>query len=566
MRPSLDFKAPLAQLQLRAAAELEARARARAADRDSRSSIAARAEKSLHAFFTDFAWPVLYPGVRFEDNWHIHAICEHLEAVSAGQIKKLCISMPFRMLKSSIVSQAWPAWEWIPRSWLQYLTASYQKDLATRDAVYSRRIIESTNYQYWFGDRFAMTTDQNVKQRYENDHGGHRIVTSTDSSGTGFGGHRRIIDDPVGARQADSAVALDASIEFWKGTMATRANDPANDAVVIVHQRLNERDLTGYVLAEESGWDHLVLPMRYSREFAKTTSIGFHDPRTVEGELLHPARVPESTVKDLVKTLGQYHADAQLDQRPMPRGGIIFKRDNWKFYKVLPALDEKILSIDATFKSTAGSDFVAIHVWGRKGANKYLLRRLKERMGFAATVAAVKSMHAIHHDAIAVLIEDKANGPAVIETLTSEIPAVFAVNPQGGKLARAYAMQPEHEAGNIWLPDPSIEPEIEVFLSEATTFDGLGTKHDDEVDAMTQAVNWWRMRLGATGLLDYMQQEADREAAARPKTNGASVHYGEHESGGDNPAMNGPYAAPLPSPDEQIAAMLETPAWDQRAA
>lgn len=472
--------------------------------------LAESAAKDLHLFVREFAWPVLWPGTEFKDNWHIHAICEHLQAVTSGQIKKLVINMPFRMLKSTVVSQAWPAWEWIEKAWLAYLTASYSKDVATRDAVDTRRIIESERYQAAWSDRFTMTSDQNVKTRYENDKRGMRIVTSTDSGATGFGGHRRIIDDPISAKDADSAAAINSSIEFWKGTMATRGNDPATDAIVLVHQRVNEKDLTGYVLAEEEGWDHLVLPMRFDPEKTKTTSLGFVDPRKVAGELLHPERVNEAATRELEKALGAYHTSAQLNQDPSPRGGIIFMRKNYKFYtaETKPVKFEDLsLSVDCTFKDVISSDYVAIQAWGRVGTNKYLLHRVREQMGFAATVVAVRAVKKLFPTAIAVLIEDKANGSAVIETLSAEIAGVVAIQPEGGKAARAYAMQPEHEQGCIWLPDPSLDPEIEVFLTESSGFDGLGTKHDDEVDAMTQYVNWCRMRRGM-GLFDWMRQQA----------------------------------------------------------
>lgn len=442
------------------------------------------------------------------DNWHIHSICEHLEAVRDGQIKKLIINMPFRLLKSTIVSQAFPAWEWVTKPSLQYLTASYSRDVATRDAVNSRRIIESDKYQAHFKAAFKMTSDQNVKTRYENNHAGTRTVTSTDGAGTGFGGNRRIIDDPLSARQADSIPAVEASVEWWKGTMSTRANDPLNDAVVVVHQRINERDLTGYLIAEEEGWDHLVLPMRYEPEYRKTTSIRFNDPRTVAGELLHPDRLPEKIVAAMEKSLGEYHANAQLQQRPDSRSGNIFNRNLWQFYKALPDIEETIISVDCTFKDLQTSDYVAIQAWGRKGANKYLLYRLRERLGFAATVQAVRTVKARYPKAIAVLIEDKANGSAVIETLKKEISGIIAIQPEGGKVARAYAIQPEQEAGNLHLPDPSIDSGIEVFLSEVSHFP-TPTINDDEVDAMTQAINWWRNRnsSGADSLFEHMKRQ-----------------------------------------------------------
>ena len=468
-----------------------------------------RAEKSLHYFFKRFAWPALQPATPFKDNWHIQAICEHLEAIKSGEIKKLLVNMPFRMLKSSIISHAFPAWDWIDNPSRQFLTASYAKDIATRDAVDSRRIIESADYQRAFGDRFMMTGDQNVKGRYENDKRGMRTVTSTDGAGTGFGGDIRIVDDPVSAKEADSALALAHSIEWWKGTMATRANDPSTGAAIVVHQRLNPNDLTGYLLAEEEGWEHLVLPFRYDPALRKTTSIGFSDPRTIEGELIHPARIDEKNAQALEKSIGSYHRSAQLQQNPEPRGGIIFNRSKWQYYRELPELDEITISVDCTFKDIQSSDFVAIQVWGNKGANDYLIKRTKERLGFAATVLAVRSIKALYPDAVAVLIEDKANGSAVIETLSGEIAGILAIQPEGGKVARAYAAQPAQEAGNVWLPDPSIDADIETFLTEVSSFPN--SVNDDETDAMTQYLNWRRVRGKTMGLVEYMKQQVEEK-------------------------------------------------------
>jgi predicted phage terminase large subunit-like protein len=473
--------------------------------------------RSFHHFFRHFAWPALLPNVVFVDNWHIHAICEHLEAVKRREIRKLVINMPFRQLKSTLVSQAFMAWDWIDDPSTQYLTASYAKDLATRDAVASRTIVESPRYRQAFGDAFRMASDQNVKTRYENDKGGGRVTTSTDASATGFGGNVRIVDDPVNPRHADSPAHVQAGVEWWKGVISTRANDPMRDVIMLVQQRLNENDTTGHVLKNERGWEHLVLPMRYEPKFAaKPTSIGWKDPRTVEGELMMPARLDDATVVDIEKAIGSYHTNAQLQQRPEPRGGIIFQRSHYRFWKALPELDEVVISVDCTFKALQTSDFVAIQAWGNRGANKYLLKRVKERMTFAGTCDAVRSMHALfENECIAVLIEDKANGSAVIETLTGSVPGVIAVNPDGGKAARAYAMQPEHEAGNIWLPDPEVDATIETFVSASSSFTGAEGGDDDEVDAMTQYVNWRRVRDKSNGLSDLLRAQAEAMEAAR---------------------------------------------------
>lgn len=503
--------------------------------------VAERAAKSFAVFFKEFAWPVLEPSTKFIDNWHIDALCEHLEAVTHGDIHRLLVNIPYRQLKSRIISQAWPVWEWVEMPSTQFLTASYARDLAIRDAVDSRRIIEDPTFQECYGDRFQMTSDQNVKSRYENDKRGMRTITATDAAATGFGGNRIIVDDPISALDADNEIARKRAIEWWKGTVATRFNNPKEDAAVIVQQRLNELDLSGYLLQNHPGeWEHLVFPMRYEPTrpvyvMGKLTEvptkdiktcIGYTDPRhdkpiqeltingakVYHGELLNPKRLDENTVAQMERDLGAYHTAAQLQQRPNPRGGIIFQRAHWKFYRELPArFDEIILSVDCAFKDTKTSDYVAIQVWGRIAAEYYLIKRTRERMGFGATVTAVRATKALYKKAVAVLVEDKANGSAVIETIKKDVPGTLPIEPEGGKVARAYAVQPTHEAGNIWLPDPSVMPDVEVFLTEVSSFPNA--PHDDETDAFTQAINWFKNRVTGTGILDYYAKQLAEQKA-----------------------------------------------------
>lgn len=464
-------------------------------------------EKSLLAFLKDFAWPVLQPGNPFSGNWHVDAICQHLEAINSGEIKKLVISMPFRCLKSTIVSQTFPAWSWISKPHIQFLTASYARDLAIRDAVESRRIVESPEYQAAWGDRFKIVSDQNVKSRYQNNFGGQRFITSTDSAATGFGGNVRIIDDPLSAKDSDSELARTTCVEWWKSTIATRGNNPATDAVIVVHQRTHVNDLTGYLLAEETGWEHLILPMRYEKILTKTTSLGFVDPRKEDGELLHPARLPEKTVSDLEKSLGVYHTESQLQQSPSQRGGTIFERKFWNFYETLPAgLSSPYISVDCAFKDLETSDYVAIQVWAKSGSSRYLLHRVKAKLSFSKTVLALESVIALYPNYQAILVESAANGFAVIDTITKKYRSVIGIKPDGGKTARAYACSPELEAGNLFLPHPTIHPDIEVFLNEVTTFPG--SKNDDEVDAMSQALNYIRAHESGIGIFEYYKEKA----------------------------------------------------------
>lgn len=457
---------------------------------------AERARRSFQYFFEHFAWPVLQPATVYRDNWHIGVICDHVAAVKSGQIRKLLVNMPFRMLKSSIISQAFQAWDWIDNPSRQYLTASYAKDVATRDAVDTRRIIESPKYQACFGVRYKLTTDQNVKQRYENDKRGTRIITSTEAAGTGFGGDIRLVDDPVSAKEATSPLALKASIEWWKGTMATRANDPGDIRAIVVHQRMHVSDLTGYLLENEQGWEHLVLPFRFDSARVKTTSLGFMDPRKVDGELIHPARVPEEAARDLETTLGSYHANAQLQQNPAPREGGLIKgawlANRWRLLPLRGGSTSEVIRVvqswDTAKKVQEMHDYSVCTTWFETRSHYILADVLRERMEFPALKRAVLAQNA-KWSPDAVLIEDAASGTSLIQQLREETSLpVIPITPTMQKELRLEATAPLFESGRVILPEAA--PWLSDYETELTTIPMA--EHDDQGDSTSQFLNWAR--------------------------------------------------------------------------
>jgi predicted phage terminase large subunit-like protein len=191
---------------------------------------------------------------------------------------------------------------------------------------------------------------------------------------------------------------------------------------------------------------------------------------------------------------------ALYQQRPTAQEGGTIKRV-WlnQFYKALPdKMDEYIQSWDLTFKETKGTDFVVGQVWGRKGASFYLVDQVRDRMDFPTTCTAIQSMTSKHPRAYSKLVEDKANGPAVISSMKQKVTGLIPIEPNGSKEARASAVSPLFEAGNIWLPDPSIKPWVHDYIEELCTFpNGM---HDDQVDATTQALN--RLQSGASTMLE----------------------------------------------------------------
>lgn len=453
---------------------------------------AEKARRKLHFFLQHYAWPVIQPGTKFVDNWHIGAICEHLEAIKEGQITRLIINIPFRLLKSTIVSQAFPAWEWIDSPSLEYLTASYSKDLATRDAVESRRIIESDKYSRSFGESFKMTSDQNVKTRYENDKRGKRTVSSTESAATGFGGNRILWDDPLSAKEASSEPARVAAIDWWKGTASTRLNNPMEDAVVIVHQRLHKDDPTGWLLAEDrDNWVHLVLPMRYEKAYSIPTKLGFVDPRTEEGELLCPERLDEKAVQTIEKDLGSYHTAAQLQQRPSSIGGNRIKLAWFPRYRTAPDRKQAIRVVqswDTAKKVNEMNDYSVCSTWMETQAGYYLLHLYRKKMTFPELKRTSVSLYE-EWLPNAVLIEDKASGTSLIQVLREEtrIP-VIPIEPDGSKEFRMEKAEPTMEAGLVWLPESA--PWMPDFVTELESFPDVA--HDDQVDSVDQFINWAR--------------------------------------------------------------------------
>jgi predicted phage terminase large subunit-like protein len=472
-----------------------------------------RASRSLREFVRQ-AFAVIEPSTPFVPGWHIDAIIEHLEAITFGQIRNLLINVPPRHMKSLLVSVLWPAWEWIRFPERRFLYSSYAAQLSIRDSVKCRRLIESPWYQERWGDRFALTGDQNTKGRFENDRSGYRLSTSVGGAATGEGGDRVVCDDPHNVQEAESDSVRKATLDWWDIVMSTRVNDPRSAAKVVVMQRCHQRDLSGHLL-EQGGWEHLCLPAEYEKPGC-STSVGWSDPRTEQSELLWPERFGPEELESLKRSLGSYAAAGQLQQRPSPAGGGIFKRHWFRYFQPrganlppvvvslpdgtqmsIPAIEaphqvnETIQSWDCAFKDLDTSDYVVGQVWGRLGPSFFLGDQVRARMDCPTTVHSVRQLTAKWPGTIAKLIEDKANGSAVIQMLAREIPGLLPVNPEGGKVARAAAVSPLVEAGNIFLLHPLYAPWVNDFIEECAAFPNGA--HDDQVDAMTQALLRWHM-------------------------------------------------------------------------
>jgi predicted phage terminase large subunit-like protein len=348
--------------------------------------------------------------------------------------------------------------------------------------------------------------------------------TGMQATATGLGGDVLIFDDPLNPEQAVSQPERDAVNLRFDATFRSRINDPATGVKVIIMQRLHELDLTGHVLArEESRWLHLCLPAIAHKDENWPFPSGAETHRQKAGDLLWPQRLPQTFLDSQKIGMGSWAFNGQYQQSPAPLDGGIIKRQWVRYYRQLPEkFDFMVQSWDCTFSGGNDNDFVAGQVWARSGGKYYLLPyRTYDRLDFGPTMAAIKSCHAKFPRAHAILIEDKANGPAIISELQKEVGGIIAVNPEGGKIARAQAMAPLWEAGSIELPDPQIfdVPWVEDYLHNICAFPKAA--HDDDVDATSQALIYMRTRLGG-GIVDFYRQQATGQI---PPHNAAPSHY-----------------------------------------
>lgn len=479
--------------------------------------------EALSASFPDFvreAWPALKPEDDYLHNWHIDAICEHLEAVSRGEITRLQVWVPPVCMKTLLVSVMWPAWEWTFAPKTRYWTASYSEPFSGLIAGWSRSLILSDWYQARWGAKFRFTS-QSLLQ-FANDKGGTRLATSPEGKGTGLHGHRILIDDPIKPDDAEatSRAVLESTNRWWDSTVASRGigNDFAR---VIVMQRLHENDLAGHALSKEH-YEVLCLPERHEQAHPFAWR---KDPRS-EGELLWPDFRDEAHSTALASQMATHRAAGQMQQRPAAREGEILKRHWWRFYDPKLFRDEKLAerrpkfrtvvqSVDTPLKDKESNDLVAIQAWGAVKADKYLLDIRKGHMNFSQAKRAILEQaryvrKLIPHARHVILIENAGYGVELIQELKSEISGVLKISrgADGDKILRAEAASADLESGNCYLPgfrmgqdefsmpdEARCPADVVDFIDSCAIFPN--GRNDDDVDAWSQCMNWLRSRTTA---------------------------------------------------------------------
>ena len=468
--------------------------------------------RSLKRFVVAF-WHIIEPSP-FVDGWVVDAICDHLSALTRGDIRFLLINVPPRHSKSTICSVLWPVWCWLQKPEDRFLCASYSLDLAIRDNLKKRNLIDSPWFQSLYGKdfnltadttsfqverKFSLTAEQNAKRFFTNDKLGYQLATSVGITTTGQGGSKLLIDDPHSAMEAHSEADRISAANWFRETWSNRMNDAAKDVMIVIGQRIHEEDISGIILKERTDWIHLNLPAEYEPANKCVTIFGWSDPRTEEGELLWPERFSQETLNRYKRDLGSMGFAAQYQQRPVPSGGGQFKKSWLRYFtqdeqaytleepdtrkRFLLNLCHLFVTVDLAISQKQTADYTVIAVWAVTPDRELLLiDRLRDRFDNPEQQKQLQLIYQRYHPDY-ISIENVAYQLAIIQQLRRLGVPIREYKPVKDKVSRASTASVFYEGGRVYHPKgvswlQEWEDELLMFPMGA---------HDDQVDTLSIA-------------------------------------------------------------------------------
>lgn len=346
---------------------------------------------------TAYLWDITDPGEPLVGGWAMDAIAEHLEACEADDIRRLLITVPPGFSKSSLTNVFFPLKVWIKAPHTRFIKASYEEGIPERDNDKCRNIIGHEKWQRYWGDKFQLT-HPDTKSRFENDKTGWQMATSVGAKLIGHRGNYILIDDPNDPSvEHQSGAKRVTAVRWFRETVPTRLNNTARDKIIVIQQRLHMEDVAGTALSlTHEDYVHLNIPMEYeprlyinafkfdkedndrdrivtmfddeAREAVREDPycLFWQDPRTSEGELAWPERFPANDLKKMKKTLGSTMWAAQMQQRPIPRGGNIIKLEDWKTWEkdAYPKMEFILAVLDTAYTEETENDPAGLIIWG----------------------------------------------------------------------------------------------------------------------------------------------------------------------------------------------------------
>lgn len=450
------------------------------------------ASRTHFSLFLRRVMATVSPGVRYTHNWHVDAIAEHLAAAASGQLPRLIINLPPRMLKSTIISVAWPAWLLGHTPTERLMVASYAQALSLKHSTDCRAVMEAPWYRALF-PATQLCRDQNEKEKFATTARGYRRAVSVGGAAIGEGGNVLIVDDPINPLQASHRPQRDAVNAWFDHTWATRLDDKQTGAMVVVMQRLHTEDLSGYLL-QKGGWEQLCLPAIAPRPMQ--VAIGNFAYMRAEAEPLHAAREPMAVLERLQRDIGSANFAAQYQQAPVCQAGNVVA-PHW-FPRValedIPREGGCVQSWDTGIKAGAQHDASACATFMVRDGVHVLVDMRVVRKEYPELKRLIVS-HAERFLAEAVLMEDKGSGQSLLQDLRRETDLpLIAVMPKADKLTRLIRVTPLMEAGKMALPVTA--PWLAALEEELFSFPD--SVHDDQVDAVSQYLNWQMTRNGAS--------------------------------------------------------------------
>lgn len=426
------------------------------------------------------------PGTKYHYNWHINLIADKLRQIEQGQIKRLIINIPPRYLKSICVSVAWPAWLMGHNPSCKIMTASYSQSLSNKHSQDCRFLMSSPWYQGLF-PKTIIQRGENKKEKFVTTQRGFRFATSTGGTATGEGGDYLIIDDPQNPNKINSKKYLHSTIEWFEQTFASRLNNKKTGAIVLVMQRLHEEDLAGYLLKNHhTQWESLKIPAIFEEKTIYSNII------KEANSLLHPEREGIEELNNLRKELGEYNFAAQYQQNPIPTKGAMIEK-KWLQYFSLGEKTEFtqiIQSWDTAIKAKDENDYSVGITIGINDKGFYILDVMRIKAEFPELAVSLQNF-ANKWNPHSILIEDKASGQSLIQTLKSSIKIpIIPIKPKFDKITRFAANTPLFEAGKIFIEHSAnwkIALEQELLAFPKST-------NDDQVDSLSQALNYLQQR------------------------------------------------------------------------
>lgn len=409
-------------------------------------------------------------------------VCEHVqefvETDTGHAYDVLVIGSPPQHGKSMTVTETFPSWYLGRNQKKRVMVASYNSDFAERFGRKNRQKIKEYGGQI-FGIELADVPNSATNFELSN-HTGGMLSGGILSGITGNKADIFIIDDPVKTQEeADSPTTKQKIWTEFLSSVASRMSPGGK--IIIIMTRWNEEDLAGKVI---SNLPHVTV-MNFPLEAEEDDILGRKPGEALCPEIGKDDKWLDDFKLNMLSKEGRRTWNALYQGHPVAMQGNLINRKWWQYYDELPYIQEWLMSVDAAFKDGDDNDFVAIGVFGKTGANMYLVDLVKKHLDFPSTMREIERLRGMYSECKITLIEDKANGSAIIQMLRKTMHGIIAVNPIGGKVSRVNAILGAVESGNVYLPVN--KPFTEDFVDECAAFPN--GKHDDQVDMFSQALN-----------------------------------------------------------------------------